>query len=80
MRTVDGHSFESLEGAFADVGGGSQPWAVIANTVRGKGVPSIEEKADRWFVNLTQDELASLQWRGVLKTRRQALALLKKKN
>ena len=60
VRTVDGHSFESLEGAFADVGGGSQPWAVIANTVRGKGVPSIEEKADRWFVNLTQDEVERL--------------------
>jgi transketolase len=60
VQSVDGHSFESLERAFADVGTGSVPWAIIANTVRGKGVPSIEEKADRWFVNLTDDEVERL--------------------
>ncbi|MBL7997141.1 MAG: hypothetical protein JNL32_00755, partial [Candidatus Kapabacteria bacterium] len=38
----------------------TQPAVVIASTVRGKGVPSIEEKADRWFCNFTKDEIESL--------------------
>jgi transketolase len=60
VRHADGHSFESLEDAFAGVGTGTEPWVIIANTVRGKGVPSIEERADRWFVNLSEDEVEHL--------------------
>ncbi len=28
--------------------------------MRGKGLPSIEERADRWFVNFSRDEIAML--------------------
>ena len=33
---------------------------VIANTVRGKGVSSIERRADRWFVAFTAGEVEAL--------------------
>jgi transketolase len=57
--TVDGHSFEELESAFS-LGSAGRPRAVIARTVRGKGLPSIERRADRWFVSFTEDEVAAL--------------------
>ncbi len=57
--TVDGHSFNDLERGLSQATDG-RPQAVIARTVRGKGLPSIERRADRWFVNFTHDEVASL--------------------
>jgi transketolase len=60
VRKADGHDFAALDLAFAGVGTGTSPWAIIADTVRGKGLPSIEARADRWFVNLTADEVRGL--------------------
>ena len=37
-----------------------KPSVIIADTVRGKGVPSIEKRADRWFCNFKSDEVAEL--------------------
>ena len=37
-----------------------KPSVVIANTVRGKGLPSIEQRADRWFANFTKQEVEML--------------------
>ncbi len=37
-----------------------KPTAIIARTVRGKGLPSLEDRADRWFVDLTADEVKML--------------------
>jgi transketolase len=37
-----------------------RPSAVVARTVRGKGVPTIEAKADRWFANFTAEEIEGL--------------------
>jgi transketolase len=60
-RSADGHSFAELDRAFAllpaRVG---QPTAVIARTVRGKGVPSLEDRGDRWFCSFTAAEVDSL--------------------
>jgi transketolase len=57
-RTVDGHCFTCLEEAFAGFPlEAGRPSAVIARTVRGKGVPSLEARADRWFVDLQPAEL-----------------------
>lgn len=58
---VDGHDFSALESAFQQretLSG--MPAAIIADTVRGKGLPSIERRADRWFVNFTRDEVDML--------------------
>lgn len=61
VKRIDGHSFEALHEAFS-----AYPFqkgklnVVIADTVRGKGLPSIERRADRWFCNFSADEVESL--------------------
>lgn len=58
---VDGHNFAHLHEVFSSLPvGGEKPVVVVADTVRGKGVPSIEERADRWFCNFTNDEVQML--------------------
>jgi transketolase len=60
-RSADGHAFESLEEAFATLPfEAGRPSALIAKTVRGKGCPSIEARADRWFANFTAEEVEGL--------------------
>ena len=63
-RTCDGHSFESLEETLTPLReapfAAGKPSAVVARTVRGKGAPSIEARADRWFANFTADEIEGL--------------------
>ena len=59
--TIDGHDFDELESAFKELPCRSgRPSAVIARTVRGKGLPSIERRADRWFVRFTEQEVEQL--------------------
>jgi transketolase len=59
--TVDGHDFGALRGAFARLPyQPGKPTAVVALTRRGKGLPSLEDRADRWFVNFTADEVQQL--------------------
>jgi len=49
---VDGHSFEALSGAFSGLPSAERrPLALVANTVRGKEVPSLEGRANAWFVH-----------------------------
>lgn len=60
-RRVDGHDFGALDEAFSRlplIEG--RPTAIVADTVRGKGLPSIEARADRWFANFTAEEIAML--------------------
>ncbi len=58
---VDGHSFAALDGAFAALPlAPGRPTVVVADTVRGRGLPSIEKRADRWFVNFTPEEVTAL--------------------
>lgn len=59
--TCNGHSFEDLHETFSKIPfiEGS-PSLVIADTVRGKGLPSIEAKADRWFCNFSHEEINML--------------------
>jgi transketolase len=60
VRT-NGHSFEALEKAFSDLDSrDSGPAVLIADTVRGKGLPSIERRADRWFANFSPEEIVML--------------------
>lgn len=58
---TDGHDFNDLEFIFSTLPAGTgQPTVIVAETIRGKGLPSIEARADRWFVNFTRDEIDML--------------------
>lgn len=60
--TVDGHSFSALDRAYDKLPvEPGHPTAIIARTVRGKGLPSIERRADRWFVDFTATEVEALR-------------------
>lgn len=60
-RTTDGHSFADLDGAFSGLPQApGRPTAIVARTVRGKGVPSLEDRADRWFASFTDLEMEAL--------------------
>ncbi|XXX82624.1 transketolase [Sorangium sp. So ce134] len=59
--TCDGHDFSSLDAALRGLPREpGRPTAVVARTVRGKGLPSIERRADRWFVSFTAAEVEAL--------------------
>lgn len=61
VQRINGHDFKAIEAAFSQV-----PYntgkvnVIIADTVRGKGLPSIEARADRWFCSFTDDEVSQL--------------------
>jgi transketolase len=61
VSRINGHSFDELHQTFQ-----KYPFqqgklnVVIADTVRGKGLPSIERRADRWFCNFTTEEVSQL--------------------
>lgn len=58
---ADGHIFESINEAFQSfTPEDGRVKVIIANTVRGKGLPSIESRADRWFCNFSSTEIKSL--------------------
>ncbi|CAN5543528.1 transketolase [soil metagenome] len=58
---VDGHDFNAMNETFNKLEYDThKPNIVIADTIRGKGLPSIEARADRWFVNFTSDEVEML--------------------
>jgi transketolase len=61
VTRIDGHDFRQLEEAFGEwrVGSGKVN-VIIADTVRGKGLPSIEARADRWFCSFSAAEVAGL--------------------
>lgn len=61
VQRIDGHNFQDLEEAFlaiADQKGKLN--VIITDTVRGKGLPSIEARADRWFCNFSENEVSQL--------------------
>jgi transketolase len=59
--TADGHDFAALERA-TDAAGAERgrPSVILARTVRGKGVASLEARADRWFARFTAGEVEEL--------------------
>lgn len=61
VMRVDGHDFSELHDAFSQIPlRAGKPNVIIADTVRGRGLPSIENRADRWFCNFTSAEIAAL--------------------
>ncbi|HEY4288823.1 MAG TPA: thiamine pyrophosphate-dependent enzyme [Puia sp.] len=59
VQRIDGHDFIQLQEAFSN-SGGDKVNVIIADTVRGKGLPSIEARADRWFCAFTAEEVTQL--------------------
>jgi transketolase len=58
---IDGHDFDEMERCFARLPfERGKPSVVVADTVRGKGLASMERRADRWFVALTNKEADDL--------------------
>lgn len=58
---IDGHSFTAMRSAFSRLPlTAGRPSIIIADTVRGRGCPSIERRADRWFVKLTDRDAETL--------------------
>jgi transketolase len=61
VRQIDGHDFLDMEEKFSKI-----PFeknnlnVIIADTIRGKGIPAIESKLDKWFCNFTNDEVEKL--------------------
>jgi transketolase len=61
VKRINGHDFNQLEQAFSSFPIESgKPNVIIADTIRGKGLPSISERADRWFCNFTHQEVEDL--------------------
>lgn len=60
-RRVDGHDLNALDRVTETLPFVSgRPGVLIADTVRGKGLPSLEHRADRWFVRFTDAEVKEL--------------------
>ncbi|NWF49938.1 MAG: transketolase [Ignavibacteriaceae bacterium] len=61
VKSCNGHDFSEIDEALKDFPFEKGfPSILIADTIRGKGLPSIEEKADRWFCNFTRQEIDNL--------------------
>ena len=61
VQRIDGHDFSQLEKAFTALPfSPDKPNVIIADTLRGKGLPSIEARADRWFCNFQSQEIDQL--------------------
>jgi transketolase len=61
VAQVDGHDFWALAEALEQFPfGNGRPSVLIADTVRGRGLPSLEARADRWFANFTHEEVEAL--------------------
>jgi transketolase len=60
-KRIDGHDFKAMDAVFRCLPfQHGKPNVVIAETIRGKGLPSIEQRADRWFANFTRQEVEML--------------------
>lgn len=60
VQRIDGHDFAAIDHAFNNCNAAGKPHVIIADTVRGKGLPSIERRADRWFCNFSAEEIDQL--------------------
>jgi transketolase len=59
--SVDGHDFGALEDAFQTLPfAAGRPSVIVAHTLRGKGVPSLEGRVDRWFARFATGEVEAL--------------------
>jgi len=58
VRRGNGHCFTWLDQTFSNIPfAPGAPNIIIADTIRGKGIPSIQEKADKWFGSFSPSEV-----------------------
>lgn len=58
---INGHNFEDIDRAFSAVPfAGGSPSVLIANTIRGQGVPSLQDRSDRWFIKRNPQDVEQL--------------------
>ncbi len=61
VKRINGHDFTEIHNAFASLElFNGKVNVIIADTIRGKGLPSIEARADRWFANFSSREIEEL--------------------
>jgi transketolase len=61
VRRIDGHDLGAIEEALAEFPfRGDGPSVLVADTVRGKGLPTLEGRVDRWFCNFSEREVGEL--------------------
>lgn len=61
FKRINGHDFAEMEKALVGMPfAAGKPGVLIADTIRGQGLPSIQERADRWFCNFSHDEVDQL--------------------
>ncbi|MFB7128913.1 transketolase [Kitasatospora xanthocidica] len=66
VAETDGHDLAALTGLLAgDRAGARRPLAVIANTVKGKGVPAVEGKAGSHYVTI--DATRAAKWKRAIR-------------
>lgn len=53
---IDGHDFNQIISCFNSFATNTRPHIVIAHTVRGKGIPSIERNPSKWYMKINRDE------------------------
>ena len=61
--TCNGHDFVDIEKTFSKilVSDSNKPTMIIANTMRGKGISSLENNPKYWFGNFTLDQINKLK-------------------
>lgn len=58
---VNGHDFAAMHWVFSQLPfSAAQPSVIIAETIRGYGVPTIEDQADQWFIVSDVEEVKRL--------------------
>mgnify|MGYP001203323183 CR=1 FL=1 len=61
VHCVDGHNIEQIRQVLLNIPLNSEkPHVIIAETTRGKGVPSIEGRPDKWIVKSTEKDVAKM--------------------
>lgn len=59
----NGHDFMEIQSLFEKIHNlhnNQSPKVLVFDTIRGRGLPSIENRADRWFCQFTDDEVKQL--------------------
>jgi transketolase len=62
---LDGHDIAALHGAFAGARPGDRPLAIVAETVKGKGVAAVEGKAGAHYVTI--DAARAARWKRAIR-------------